>query len=179
MKTRTLGMLILTGLVVATIIGYQLLSNTLREDSQAEKDLTTLSSKVNSYFTNNSKLPEKLEDLKVGTRLQSRLDRYDFNKKGRSKYELCATFKRPGQSTDTDYGVEDEDSKNSLKGARLTSVSSKTISSQVNSHATGKQCFEEDADRYGYLDDYRSNSTSLNSSSTTDAPDGTQIGIEE
>lgn len=167
MKPRVLAMAILTAAVVITAIGYQVMSSGLRRDAQAVTDLTALASKIEAYQSKKNKMPAKLSDLSVNSKLEDRLNRYSYSVKKGTKFELCADFSRSAKPEEEESQDDPIYSLNSGASDSLL-AQNKTIASQVKSHDKGKQCYTQDADPYSYYSPYSSSlKSSLDASSSS------------
>ncbi len=75
-------------------------------DRAIEDDFSSISSDVDDYYSDNRRLPDELDDLKLSDEVESRAKKYGYqlDKETSQSYELCANFR-----TDTTSEYEDDD----------------------------------------------------------------------
>ena len=83
------GLLVMVGLLVVSVGAIR----GKAIDDKKERDLSTLSSSVTTYYTSKRTLPKALNDLNVeASKLNLPLDEYSYVRQGLNKYELCTQF---------------------------------------------------------------------------------------
>lgn len=130
---------VLTVVLLAAIIWPMSTQRNQAIDRAIENDFSVLSTQVESYYRQNRRLPNDLDDLKLDDEVESRATKYNynFNKEAVRTYELCAEFK-----TDT---TSDDDAQDDIY------YSSSYY--KARSHTAGYDCIEYDLYSSYYYDD--------------------------
>jgi len=98
---RVIALVIVAGSVVLgfVVLGSPRTQQLLKYDEQKINDLANINGQIDSYFYNNKKLPNKLEDISQGGYYVPVLDPqskkpYEYKKTSENTYELCAEFNK-------------------------------------------------------------------------------------
>lgn len=93
-----------------TLTGSPLKARDMKFDQRRVQDIADIQYRIETYFSQNQKLPDTLKDLPEDTQYYHIIDPetkepYEYSKKGDSEYTLCATYKTEEKATETTYST--------------------------------------------------------------------------
>jgi hypothetical protein len=142
MSRKTFAVLFSGAAIILTVVILVLSVVSVRgyaQDQKKENAISEISSNLQSYHSENGKLPPALTNLSgLGDKTKNQLGNIEYKRESDDRYQLCATF-----SMDTKHGER----------ALYSYNNDYQPYQSVSEHDAGKQCFKYTAGTFGY-DDY-------------------------